>query len=747
MTNLITKFILGSLLLIISFNSYSQGCPGGNMVGNLNPVAGNTYQYSFQCPGCTNQSGCIFTYGIGPGEHIRINGIDFNGTNASLFPCVTGASWSTFTIEFVTNVTGLQLGWETDGNINSPCPAGAVVLGPVFSTTPCSNPFPPSSLAASPQSGCPPYNTLLTGNCATGVIRWYDNSAGTGVGIGNNHTIISDSTFFAKCYDASQPAGCQYSNSRNITVIATNNVYDTLIDTICDGETISFGGNNYSTSGFYNDTLLSSGGCDSIVTLNLLVAPIYRDTLNENICAGDIFNFNGQNISVSGIYNDTLISLYHCDSIITLNLTINPIYRDTFYQVICNGQSYSFGGNNYNIAGTYYDSLASVYGCDSIEVLYLTITPIIRDTIFASICNNQSYSFGGNNYNTTGNYSDTLVTASGCDSISTLSLVVNNHSYDTIRISICDGDSYLFRGTIFTTSGSFNDTIPNSSGCDSISTLILTVNPTYSTTIYDTICEGDNYNFLGKNINLAGTYFDTLDTRFGCDSAFTLFLHVISIKRDTIVASICEGDSYLFDGIPRTLDGIYTQTTILANGCDSITTLILSISPNPIVSIVGDSILCNNTLDTLSSNNTFNQYNWNTGENTHSISFYNAGKYVLTVTNQYNCSSSDSLTIEVINCEDTCQIYVPNSFTPDNDGFNDLFFVKVNDECIFSEYRFLIFNRWGQLLFESNNTNETWDGSYKGLKSQIDTYIWLLEYKKQGDVVATKKIGHVNILR
>ncbi len=84
------------------------------MVGNLNPVAGNTYTYSFQCPNCTNQSGCIFTTGIGPGEHIRINGIDFNGTNAALFPCVTGTNWSSFTIEFVTPVTGLRLGWETE---------------------------------------------------------------------------------------------------------------------------------------------------------------------------------------------------------------------------------------------------------------------------------------------------------------------------------------------------------------------------------------------------------------------------------------------------------------------------------------------------------------------------------------------------------------------------------------------------------------------------------------------------------
>lgn len=78
--------ILKNLFFYTSFATFSQSCLGGNMVRNLNPVTGNAY--SFQCPGCTSQSGCIFTYGIDSREHIRINGIDFNGVNATLFPCV-----------------------------------------------------------------------------------------------------------------------------------------------------------------------------------------------------------------------------------------------------------------------------------------------------------------------------------------------------------------------------------------------------------------------------------------------------------------------------------------------------------------------------------------------------------------------------------------------------------------------------------------------------------------------------------
>jgi gliding motility-associated-like protein len=86
---------------------------------------------------------------------------------------------------------------------------------------------------------------------------------------------------------------------------------------------------------------------------------------------------------------------------------------------------------------------------------------------------------------------------------------------------------------------------------------------------------------------------------------------------------------------------------------------------------------------------------------------------------------------------------VPNSFTPNGDGINDEFVIISEDITNFS---LMIFNRWGELLYESTDIEESWDGTYKGKLSQIDTYIWKIRYsdvnKKSKDIY-----GHVNLIR
>jgi len=80
-----------------------------------------------------------------------------------------------------------------------------------------------------------------------------------------------------------------------------------------------FNGQNLNISGTYLDTLITGSGCDSIITLNLVIDPPLTGTLNQTICTGTTYLFNGQNLNISGTYLDTLITGSGCDSILTLN--------------------------------------------------------------------------------------------------------------------------------------------------------------------------------------------------------------------------------------------------------------------------------------------------------------------------------------------------------------------------------------------------------------------------------------------
>ncbi len=120
----------------------------------------------------------------------------------------------------------------------------------------------------------------------------------------------------------------------------------------------------------------------------------------------------------------------------------------------------------------------------------------------------------------------------------TLLPVTNN-----ISIGICTGEVYDFNGILLDSSGEYLDTLTATNGADSIVVLTLTINQQSFSSITQSICDGDNYNFNGNIITSAGTYYDTLSNASNCDSLITLVLNVtsinaaISISNDTLTAS------------------------------------------------------------------------------------------------------------------------------------------------------------------------------------------------------------------
>lgn len=134
-------------------------------------------------------------------------------------------------------------------------------------------------------------------------------------------------------------------------------------------------------------------------------------------------------------------------------------------------------------------------------------------------------------------------------------------------------------------------------------------------------------------------------------------------------------------------------------------------------------------------------YLWNTGETTQTISPDYAGTYYVTV-GTGNCTSSD--TIELAGSLGESVLYIPNTITPDGNGLNDAFYVYSADVM---EFRMRIFDRWGELIFESTDINTGWDGTYKGNKVQQDTYVYVIDYSTTCNGTVQKKIGNVNVAR
>lgn len=142
---------------------------------------------------------------------------------------------------------------------------------------------------------------------------------------------------------------------------------------------------------------------------------------------------------------------------------------------------------------------------------------------------------------------------------------------DTVFASICNGQSYSFGGQTLTTAGTYNATLISSGGCDSNVTLHLAVNNGISNTIYDTICQGEAYIFNGQSLTTAGTYTANLTRTNGCDSTVFLLLEIRNINTNvnvfsTGLTSLATGAQYQWLNCPN-MDtiGLYNQTSATLN--------------------------------------------------------------------------------------------------------------------------------------------------------------------------------------
>jgi len=115
----------------------------------------------------------------------------------------------------------------------------------------------------------------------------------------------------------------------------------------------------------------------------------------------------------------------------------------------------------------------------------------------------------------------------------------------------------------------------------------------------------------------------------------------------------------------------------------------------------------------------------------------------LTATSSAGCSAD---TCDNVVIDDEFLLYVPNSFTPNGDGINDVFLPKVNGVDPL-DYTFMIFNRWGELIFDSHHPTIGWDGNYKSVLSENGAYVWKISCRDGSSAERHEYIGHVTLIR
>lgn len=198
-------------------------------------------------------------------------------------------------------------------------------------------------------------------------------------------------------------------------------------------------------------------------------------------------------------------------------------------------------------------------------------------------------------------------------------------------------------------------------------------------------------------------------------------------------------------------DITYTATLTDANGCSNSDTINIIVKPNATADFTptpseGQIPL---TVNFVNSSSNANGFEWLFGDSTGSTEnspqhiYTEAGEYtvLLIANNADNCP--DTTAYEFIKTEDFSTLWIPNSFTPNNDETNDAFIISGTG---ITKLEVMIFNRWGELIYEWDSLNGWWDGNYKGSPAEQDVYVYVVKAKGM-DNKDYKRIGHVSLIR
>ena len=229
---------------------------------------------------------------------------------------------------------------------------------------------------------------------------------------------------------------------------------------------------------------------------------------------------------------DTLACNYNSLSLFSDSSCVYPNSNQQSFS-ICVLDSVLVGSSVYDTTGNYIDTLVNFSGCDSIVYTSVNLLPSTVLQWGVTICDGENVSVGNSVYDTTGNYIDVLTAANGCDSVVYTNISVDSPSVWQWGTSICNGDSVIVGNSVYNTVGIYTDTLTTSSGCDSI--VYTNISIDYNTSSYDTLSVTASIVWNGMPLNASGDYSLTLINSLGCDSIVNLNLTITTTGISDIV--------------------------------------------------------------------------------------------------------------------------------------------------------------------------------------------------------------------
>ena len=408
-------------------------------------------------------------------------------------------------------------------------------------------------------------------------------SACSGESVTFDGTSLSAGTIMAFNYTTAQ--GCDSVVTVTVEELSIFNLPLTL--EACVGSSVMYNGEELFAGTTTDVTLVASNGCDSVMTVTVDELMDVTAALALGACDGETVTFQGQELDPGDVMDFNFISSLGCDSVLTVTVEEYPTYGYPVVLQACTGSTITFDGvplpPNTSVDFTY----QTINGCDSIVAVTVDEVETIFTDLEFETCENTFITYEGQQLPPGSETDFPFTSVNGCDSIVTVTVELSDQLTGTEEFDACQGTTVTYNGQELDPGTVTDITLITAAGCDSIVTVTVNGFPAFAFDVSLEACTGSTAIFDGQPLDPNTVTDFTYTTIAGCDSTITVTVDEVDVLTGVETLAACPEETVFYAGEPLMAGDVTDFTFTSSLGCDSIVT----VTVEPLMPTTGTDLL------------------------------------------------------------------------------------------------------------------------------------------------------------
>ncbi|NRB46711.1 MAG: PKD domain-containing protein [Saprospiraceae bacterium] len=495
----------------------------------------------------------------------------------------------------------------------------------------------------------------------------------------------------------------------------------------CTGNEVIYNGESFSTDTTFVANYVDVFGCDSLETVDIQFTEVLRSDLVVSACEGSSFAYQGVNVAAGESQDFTLTTAAGCDSIVSVEVLSLATSTQDLNFFVCSGESVSYEGVELLAGQSQTFSLLSEAGCDSIVTVSVSEIVIPTTDLSLSVCPGSTVEYNGQSLQGGVQQQFVFTSAAGCDSL--VNVIVTDVIPESVQLTLqaCPGENILYNGEEIAPGQTRAFILQSVAGCDSTVTVTAVSFPTLDFEIETTASCADDNTGTVRAVNIVGP----------------------------AQAADFQVDGQGFVANPLWLAqnvGIHTYTVRDQNGCTYEQTFEIPAIPAIELGEALATFPCSAaSLEIapalLSGEQADLQYQWEDGSTLPSLLVNGPGTYEVSISNVCESIIQQVIVEPEFDGRDQA-FFIPNAFSPNNDGLNEELKVFAAPDVILQSFDLYVFDRWGNQLFITDQIEQGWDGRLNGTLLDPAVFVWWFEatYERCGQTYNIQQKGDVVLM-